>query len=133
MQGEELKALRKASGRTQGELAEAIGLTSTYVGMMERGVAPIEPRTAAATRYLLDQFWVGRAKDGRWFVARRTMRELPSDVAMSYLHSELMLYGIFPRRDQAYRWAFALRQSARPRNTRSLLRARQAEQGLRKK
>jgi transcriptional regulator with XRE-family HTH domain len=127
MQGSELKALRKATGLSQAELADAVGLTSTYVGMMEREQKAIEPRTEAAARFLLDRFWVGQAKDGRYTVARKTVRELPHDTAMFYSLSELMLYGVFGRRDHAYRWAAALRQSKSPRNTRKLLRERAAD------
>ena len=37
---------------TQGELAEALGLTTTFIGLMERGVKGIEKRTELAVRYL---------------------------------------------------------------------------------
>lgn len=50
MQGEEMKALRKGAGMTQDDLAEAIGMTKTYIGLMERGAKPIEKRTAIAIR-----------------------------------------------------------------------------------
>ncbi|QAY78689.1 helix-turn-helix domain-containing protein [Sphingosinicella sp. BN140058] len=52
MTGEELKAQRKAMAMSQGGLAEALGLTGTFIGMMERGVKPIERRTILAVRYL---------------------------------------------------------------------------------
>jgi len=52
MQGDELKALRKGLGMTQAEMADAIGMTATSIGLMERGVAPIEKRTIQAARYL---------------------------------------------------------------------------------
>lgn len=51
MQGDELRAIRKAAGKTQGELAAAIGMTGTSVGLMERGAAPIERRTELAVRW----------------------------------------------------------------------------------
>lgn len=54
MQGEELKAIRKAIGMSQGQFAEALGLTGTFIGLMERGVKPIEKRTALAVLYLRD-------------------------------------------------------------------------------
>jgi transcriptional regulator with XRE-family HTH domain len=52
MQAEQLSALREAMKMTQGELAEALGLTSQFIGMMERGEKPIEKRTGLAVRYL---------------------------------------------------------------------------------
>ena len=54
MQPDELKALRKGAGFTQGQLATAIGLSRVTVGLMERGQAPIERRTALAVRYLAE-------------------------------------------------------------------------------
>lgn len=50
MQPEELKILRKSAGYTQGELGDAIGLSRVTIGLMERGDAPIEKRTAIAVR-----------------------------------------------------------------------------------
>lgn len=52
MQGDELKAIRKSLGWTQGEMAARLGMTNTYVGMMERGDRPIEKRTALAVGHL---------------------------------------------------------------------------------
>lgn len=52
MQADELKTARKALGLTQAELGEAIGMTGTSIGLMERGAAPIEKRTALAVLYL---------------------------------------------------------------------------------
>lgn len=52
MQGSELKELRKAMGMTQSALADALGLTSVFVGMMERDERPIERRTALAVQHL---------------------------------------------------------------------------------
>ena len=54
MQGEELKAARKALSLTQGAFADALGLTATFVGLMERGEKPIERRTELAVRYLTE-------------------------------------------------------------------------------
>lgn len=54
MQGDELKALRKQIGLTQSEMAQALGLTQTFIGMMERGEKAIERRTELAARYLLE-------------------------------------------------------------------------------
>lgn len=52
MQGNELRECRKSLGLTQEQLAETLGLTQTYIGLMERGAKPIEPRTALAVYYL---------------------------------------------------------------------------------
>ena len=48
MDAAEMKARRKALKLTQAEFAERLGMHRDYVGQMERGKAPIEPRTAAA-------------------------------------------------------------------------------------
>lgn len=52
MQGEELKALRKRIGMTQAEFAAALGLTGTFIGMMERGEKAIEKRTELAACWI---------------------------------------------------------------------------------
>lgn len=52
MQPDDLKAARGEMGMTQGNLAEALGLTPQFIGMMERGEKPIERRTALAVRQL---------------------------------------------------------------------------------
>ncbi len=52
MQGEEMRAIRKALGWTLEAMADALGMSETYVGQMERGQKPIEKRTALAVRYL---------------------------------------------------------------------------------
>ncbi|USI72733.1 helix-turn-helix domain-containing protein [Sphingomonas morindae] len=54
MRPEEMKALRKAAGLTQAEFASALGMHRVTISDMERGVAPIETRTALAARYLSD-------------------------------------------------------------------------------
>lgn len=38
----------------QAALADALGLTPQFIGMMERGEKPIEPRTALSVRYLVE-------------------------------------------------------------------------------
>lgn len=55
MQGSELKAIREALGWGQRKFADEIGMTQTFIGMMERGERPIEPRTALAAKYLFDR------------------------------------------------------------------------------
>jgi len=52
MQGEELRSIRKALGWTQERLAAELGMTKTFIGMMERNDRQIEKRTALAVRYL---------------------------------------------------------------------------------
>ncbi|MDO7841055.1 helix-turn-helix domain-containing protein [Sphingomonas immobilis] len=50
--GQMLRDRRKALGYSQAALASAIGLSRDFIGQMERGVAEIAPRTAAAVRAL---------------------------------------------------------------------------------
>jgi len=54
MQGSELKAAREQAGMTQGQFADALGLSGTFIGLMERGEKAIELRTELAVRYLLN-------------------------------------------------------------------------------
>jgi DNA-binding XRE family transcriptional regulator len=54
MQGEDLKAARKMLGLNQDQLAQALGLSRVFVGMMERGEKAIELRTELAVRYLIE-------------------------------------------------------------------------------
>lgn len=54
MQGSELKALRKEIGLSQVQLAAAIGMTQTYISMMERGTYNVEKRTELAVRYVAE-------------------------------------------------------------------------------
>lgn len=51
--GARIKEARTQLGLTQAGLAERLGLTGTFIGMMERDDKPIEPRTDLAVRYLL--------------------------------------------------------------------------------
>jgi transcriptional regulator with XRE-family HTH domain len=50
MTGNEVRAIRSALGLTQAELAERIGISRTFVGLMERGQKLVSKRTAAAIR-----------------------------------------------------------------------------------
>lgn len=52
MQGEDLKEIRRELGLSQEAFAEALGMTATFIGMMERDERPIERRTALAARQL---------------------------------------------------------------------------------
>ncbi|WP_311270477.1 helix-turn-helix domain-containing protein [Sphingobium sp. WCS2017Hpa-17] len=54
MQGDELKALRKRLGWTQGRMAAELDLSTTFVGLMERGEKAIERRTELAVKALED-------------------------------------------------------------------------------
>jgi len=53
MQGSELRAIRKTLGLTLAGMAQKLGLSEKFVGMMERGQAPIEERTAVAVEALI--------------------------------------------------------------------------------
>jgi transcriptional regulator with XRE-family HTH domain len=46
----ELKALRIASGLTQTDFAENLGVSRVFLGLMERGQKPISKRTSEAAR-----------------------------------------------------------------------------------
>lgn len=50
---EKLRAARTEMGLTQAQLADRIALTGTFIGLMERGTNPIDPRTDLSVRYLL--------------------------------------------------------------------------------
>ena len=46
MTKEQLRALRASTGLTQAEFGSALHLSGAFIGEMERGEKPIEPRTA---------------------------------------------------------------------------------------
>ncbi len=50
----ELKALRQRLGWTQDRMADELGISRVYVGLMERGLKSIERRTELSVRYLAD-------------------------------------------------------------------------------
>ncbi|RYD88919.1 MAG: XRE family transcriptional regulator [Sphingobacteriales bacterium] len=52
MQGSELRAIRKALSLSQHKFAEEIGMTRTWINLMESGKKPIERRTELAALYL---------------------------------------------------------------------------------
>jgi transcriptional regulator with XRE-family HTH domain len=54
MQPDLLKLLRTLAGLTQAELADAIGMSTTYYGLMERGRNAMEPRTELAIIQAMD-------------------------------------------------------------------------------
>jgi DNA-binding XRE family transcriptional regulator len=130
----ELRAIRKGMAMTQAGVASVLGISRKTIVEMEAGRSPIDERTAISLRRLAERtkliensFLVDESNRGTWLVVRRTSREMPSDTAMFYMQSDLMLYGEFPRRVDAYRWCAALRHADNPRNTRALERKR-AEQ-----
>ena len=126
MTGDELKVARKGMGLGQHELAEKLGVSRKSVSEWERG-SPIDKRTEMALRDLSrsyrlyhDYYKVENAKDGRYLVVRSLMREEPRMNALAYFYGLTRLYGIFERRDHAYRWAGALTRCDQPRDTRAL-------------
>jgi predicted transcriptional regulator len=54
MQPDDLRAKRKLMELTQGDLAASLGLTTTFIGLMERGTKKIERRTELAVLYLVE-------------------------------------------------------------------------------
>ena len=58
-----LKAKRDKLGMTQAELAEALGVTSTFVGLMERGKKPIRTVTQHAVWCLMYQAQAAKIGD----------------------------------------------------------------------
>lgn len=50
LSAEEVRAIRLALGLTQAQFAERIGVTRTFVGLMERGLKVVSKRTAVAIR-----------------------------------------------------------------------------------
>jgi transcriptional regulator with XRE-family HTH domain len=71
MRGEELKALRKQTRLTQGQLGEIVGLTAAYIGELERSEKRIDTRLAgrlnAALRTRIDISYSNALKG--WTVA----------------------------------------------------------------
>lgn len=133
MNGIELKALRKGMALTQEGLAKKIGVSRKTINELE-GSDEVDSRTAMTIQALArqmklveDTFWVEQSKRDTHIVVRRTVREYLGTRAMYHGHSEVMLYGEFSRREDAYRWSAALRLANNPRNTRKLIREREAE------
>lgn len=52
MQGRELRAIRQQLGWKQVDMASALGVSPTFVGLMERDAKPIERRTEQVARQL---------------------------------------------------------------------------------
>jgi transcriptional regulator with XRE-family HTH domain len=53
MTGEQLRQARKRLGMTQKEFAEAIGMQTNSLAMIERGLRPVVKTTELAVKYLL--------------------------------------------------------------------------------
>ena len=134
MNGLDLRAARKKAAMTQHELAEALDVSRKTVISWEQsdkdldeGVTLKALKAIGSIRLLEDTYRVETTQAGDYAVVGRRVRDLPSRDAMVWLHSELRLFGVFKRRDHAYRWQAALVASADPRDTRKLARERLAE------
>ncbi len=55
MDGKDLREVRRHLEMTQEEFGKALGLTPTFIGMMERGEKSIEDRTKLAARQLFNE------------------------------------------------------------------------------
>ena len=125
MQGGDLKAVRKTLGLTQGQLAAKLGLTGTFIGLMERGEKSIGPRTILALQALLDA--KDEEVDEHGFTVRYADRVDGWNVIFTHAgwrgmwgKREVILYGHFRQQRHAVRWAEALERAARPRMQRNL-------------
>lgn len=134
MDAAEFRALRQGMALTQAGLGQWLDLSRKTIVEIEGGRTAIDERTAISlrrmaerTKVLENSFRVEESNRQTWVVVRRTSREMPHATAMFYMQSDLMLYGEFGRRVDAYRWCAALRYSENPRNTRKLLRKRAAD------
>ncbi|KPM15708.1 helix-turn-helix transcriptional regulator [Citromicrobium sp. WPS32] len=137
MTGEELRVIRKGMGLSQHELAERLGVSRKTVSEWEK-VGSVDTRTELAVRQLAEQFRsihdyfrVEVSKDGRYLVVRSSLREEPHQNAMAYFYGLTRLYGVFARRDHAYRWMGALERCPQPRDTRDLAKERERDINLR--
>lgn len=123
MQGTDLRELRAIVGMTQAKFADALGVSRKTVNDIENSPGPIDTRTMLAARFLADRYSVCPTPKG-YAVVRRTIKSVPRELAMAQIHGQTVLYGLFDRRDHAYRWVAALREAEEPRATRRVLRER---------
>ena len=86
MQPNVLKLLRTLAGLTQAQVADAIGMSTTYYGLMERGKNPMEPRTELAIVQALDDIDRKRVQTESFesLILRCQMRNLR--IAERHLH-----------------------------------------------
>jgi DNA-binding XRE family transcriptional regulator len=133
MNGEELRFRRKGMGYTQEGLANVLGVSRKTINEMENG-GPIDKRTELAVlaeskrvQVLEHTVWVMPTIRGTYAVAQRLIREIERPGVMFYSHGQTLLFGEFRRRDHAYRWCAALRQSDNSRETRKLARQRKED------
>lgn len=133
MTGDEFKGFRRSVGISQEGLANELGVSRKFVNEIENG-APIDRRTELAIQALASQlklvsdvYSIEGTNRGTYAVLRRTSRNCDRPHALSWMHSESMLYGEFTRRTAADRWRGALLRSKIPRSTRKLERARAIE------
>lgn len=115
MQGNELRGIRKKIGYTQEQLAGAIGMTATSIGLMERGAAPIESRTAWAVMQIgfreigeaemnkhFRQEFVAKEVGGHHIVVDRQLWEQAKpDALLSLMGSSRLVAGPFEDRATA--------------------------------
>ena len=134
MIGTGLRAVRKMAAMTQHELAEKLGVSrKTVVGWeqspeaLQEGVVLQILNITGQIRVIENSYRVEATAEGAYAVAGKRVRDLPAVHAMVWLHSEVMLFGVFKRRDHAYRWRAALEATADPRNTRKLIKERRVE------
>jgi DNA-binding XRE family transcriptional regulator len=137
MTGTEMRAIRKEIALTQYELAERLSVSrKTVVGweasheQLDEGVVLQLLNLAGKIRVIENTFWVEPTIEGSYAVVRRRIRNLPTTRAASFTHGELTLYGIFKRRDHAYRWCTALQNTADPRSSRKLKKERALEMAI---
>lgn len=125
MQGQELRALRKSMGMTQGQLAAALGFSQGFIGEMERDEKAIEPRTVLALRGLRAE----RDEDVVEHGFHVAYADRVDGWNVVFVHDgwrgmfgrrEVVLYGHFKDRRRAERWAQALEKAAEPRPQRRL-------------
>jgi transcriptional regulator with XRE-family HTH domain len=65
VKGEQLRAIRKAMGLTQAQLAERIAMTSSSVARMEQGVMIVTPPMALLISYVAREAGVDLSVDAR--------------------------------------------------------------------
>jgi probable addiction module antidote protein len=128
-----LGIVARARGMTQMERDTGIKRQALYRALGQEGNPTLDTLMSIikALRLKLtvirDEFLVEPATNGRYAVARRTLRS-PAPLT---INGATMLYGVFKSRASAYRWVAALESSPLPRPTRGVERERQAAIGQR--